>query len=280
DMKMEGAMLAQLAELHFWIADFEAGLDLYKRALGLFRNYKTVSDDDDIPMAEVQILAALGEVLAVSGKGEPDEIRKYFEDGRTVIASVVGGDLFKEAGDTLKISAQEASKALEKWRQRLPSLDARVRRAAGILFQKWGRIYVEAGERLDTAQFLLNIAFAYHSYAHSHDDKRTDPNDLIELVKDSYFLGEAFRQNKDLAGALRHFLFAERLADQLRSPEIHFVYSGIARTYADMNDSSKAVSYYKKGLVLLESIQSQQGTEGLKIGSLEGALYAYRGLVK
>src|SRR5439155_26759737 len=73
DMKMEGAMVAQLAELHFWIADFETGLDLYKRALGLFRNYKTVSDDDDIPMAEVQILAALGEVLAVSGKGEPDE---------------------------------------------------------------------------------------------------------------------------------------------------------------------------------------------------------------
>ncbi|MGI0015398.1 MAG: tetratricopeptide repeat protein, partial [Nitrososphaera sp.] len=98
DIKMEGAMLAQLAELHFWIADFETALDLYKRALGLFRKYKTVSNDDDIPMAEVQILAALGEVLSVSGKGQPDGINKYFEDGIAAIASLVGGDLFKEAG--------------------------------------------------------------------------------------------------------------------------------------------------------------------------------------
>jgi CHAT domain-containing protein len=280
DTKMEGAMLAQLAELHFWVTDFETAIDLYKRTLELFRKYKTMGDDAEIRLAEVQILAALGETLAISGKGRPDEITKYFEDGRAIIASLVGGDLLKEAADARNISAQEESKVIKNWLQRLTSVDIRVRLTAGILFQKWGRIYVAAGEYLDRAKTLLSIALAYHSYAQDRDNERADPNGLIVLAQDSYFFGEALRKNKELGQALQHFLIAESLAEQLGTPEIHFIYSGIARTYADMNDSNRAVSYYKKGLALLESIQSHQGTEALKIGAFAGALYAYRGLVK
>ena len=36
--------------------------------------------------------------------------------------------------------------------------------------------------------------------------------------------------------ALNYFQIVEQIASSLRTPEIHFAYSGLARTYADLGD--------------------------------------------
>ena len=66
----------------------------------------------------------------------------------------------------------------------------------------------------------------------------------------------------------------------LRTPEIHFAYAGLARAYADLGDTDKAVEYYKKGIAILESVQGQQGTDDIKIGVFAGALYTYRNFLR
>jgi CHAT domain-containing protein len=101
----------------------------------------------------------------------------------------------------------------------------------------------------------------------------------IEWAKDWYYLAEAYRRKGKFNLAILYFNQSKMMAYLLDTPEIHFVYTGLARTYADMGDTEKAVRYYTRGLDLLESVQIQQGTEEVKIGVLEGALYAYRGFV-
>ena len=65
----------------------------------------------------------------------------------------------------------------------------------------------------------------------------------------------------------------------LRTPEIHWAYSGLARTYADLGDYENAIEYYKKGLSTLESIHEQQVTERSKIGVSAGAAFVYSDLI-
>src|SRR5207245_2258331 len=88
------------------------------------------------------------------------------------------------------------------------------------------------------------------------------------------------RQTKNYEMAINAFQLVEQMASRLRTPEIHFAYSGLARTYADLGDVEKAVAYYRKGIEGLESVQGQQGTEEIKMGIFAGALYSYRGLPK
>src|SRR5439155_20564191 len=70
------------------------------------------------------------------------------------------------------------------------------------------------------------------------------------------------------------------IASSLRTPEVHFAYSGLARTYADLGDVENAGAYYKRGIEVLESVQGQQGTEEIKMGVFAGAIYSYRGLLR
>ena len=75
------------------------------------------------------------------------------------------------------------------------------------------------------------------------------------------------------------FQASEGWARGLRTPEIHWAYLGLARTYADLGDYENAIEYYKKGLSTLESIHGQQVTERSKIGVFAGASYGYSDLI-
>src|SRR5262249_19048632 len=64
-----------------------------------------------------------------------------------------------------------------------------------------------------------------------------------------------------------------------QTPEIHWVYTGLGRTYADMGDAVNAMHHYKNALALLEIVLGQQGIEEMKISVVEGALSVYPAFV-
>src|SRR5262249_34867957 len=87
------------------------------------------------------------------------------------------------------------------------------------------------------------------------------------------------RELGDLDAALVMFRAGEHAGRVLRTPEIHWAYSGLARTYADLGDYENAIEYYKKGLSTLASIHEQQVTERSKIGVSAGAAFVYGDLI-
>ena len=99
-------------------------------------------------------------------------------------------------------------------------------------------------------------------------------------MKDSYFLGEATRELGDLDSALVMFRVSEQVARALRTPEIHWAYSGLARTYAELGDYENAIEYYKKGFdypgvdFRRSKLRKDQRSE-----YLPGASYAYSDLI-
>jgi CHAT domain-containing protein len=214
-------------------------------------------------------------VSFAGGETSSDEANKYFEDGRRLLAEFEGIDWFarwKERSAKRKLSSEEEKEFFQDWFRALPSLNAEHRMAAGIFYQKWGRVFL-AAKQLGTAVDLLQQAFIYHASLPPYLES------AFEQAKDLFFFAEASRQRGEHTLALQALRRAENLAASLRSPEIHWIYAGLARTYADLGDADKAMLFYEKGLAMLESIQHQQGNEEIKIGVLEGALYAYRGFI-
>ena len=260
----EAEVLMTLAEIHSWLADPDTAIQYYKQALDLFRKTGSIID-------QVNVLSALGE-FRLSDKVSADESIEYFRTARKLLNGFKGLDLltlfetkgFTEAlaGKSLMDFAQEALSSFEEW----PLM------VAGNLYQRWGRVVGVVGN-IDEAISLVTIGWLYH--------QALPPNRQsgFEQAKDLYFLGEGYRQKRNLNEALERFRSAEKIAGALHTPEIHWVYSGLARTYADLGDYENAIEYYKKGLAILESIHGRQGTEGTKIGVFAGALYAYHGLV-
>jgi len=254
-----------LAEIHFWVADSDTAIQYYKRALELYRK---VGDT----LGQINVLSALGEAW-LSGKVPADQVVSYFENARKLLASFDEGldlvPLIEQRAGENKLSRKELMGHL---REKFSSLGRWPLMVTGNLYQRWGRVLLGVG-RLDEAIVLLEVAGLYHKALN------IDREVVFERAKDWYYLGEAHRLKGTFNVALNAFRFCEKYARAMRSPEIHWAYSGLARTYADLGDMGKAVEYYKKGLSILESIQSQQGIEELKIGVFEGGLYAYRGFI-
>jgi CHAT domain-containing protein len=263
--KGQADALAQLAEIFFWIAEPKISMDYYKQALDIYRVI------GDLPK-QIEVLAALGESSFLM-----DEASTYFEDGQQLVASLTGFDPYIRLKSAEKLTQEEIAKLFQEWREMLPTLNRESRMAAGTLYQKWGRMLLE-GNNPRFAQLMLQSAFEYHSILPPLKAAQVDREMAIELAKDAYFLGEALRHTGPQATAVNYFRFVEQMATALRTPEIHFAYSGLARTYADLGDMDTALDYYKKGIAALESVQGQQGTEEIQIGVFAGALYAYAGL--
>ena len=255
DAKSEADVLTDLAEVFFWLADQKTAIHYYKQALSLYK------ETDNLPK-QVEILAALGESSLLKGDARGYE---YLRQGERLL-------FLGESIEEKKLPVKEYVRLWGAWLKKLPSLSPEYRMAAGNLYQKLGRVTLKGG-RLGAAIEYLKLA------AKSHASLPLNRDTIFEKAKDWYYLAEAYRQQGELDQALSYFQAVTEIGGVLRTPEIHFVYAGQARTYADMGDAEKAVRYYKKGLVMLESVQGQQGTEEIKIGVLAGALYAYRGLV-
>ena len=278
DIEREIETLAELAHLYRSLADFETATDYLIRILNIVRDKRSGSDDVGLLVAEAGVLATIGDTLSFGGKTSAADIFPYFEDAKKLLTSHMGFDLLNEVGHAITPLDDEGLKAYEALKKRLLPLDANLRTIVRDVYSAWGRLSIKAGE-LDTAIRMLSIAIACSS--------QSDPDaSILEIATmkvqeglNSYFLAEALRQKKNFALA-RHFLFAaEKIAAEFRSPLINFAYAGLARTYADQRDFKNAVSYYKKGFQILESVQYQQITEQKKIELLEGALSEYRGLV-
>lgn len=278
DIEREIETLAELAHLYRSLADFETATDYLIRILKIIRDKRSGSDDVGLVVAEAGVLATIGDTLSFGGITSAADIFPYFEDAKKLLTSHMGFDLLNEVGHAITPLDEEGLKAYEALKKRLLPLDANLRTIVRDVYSAWGRLSIKAGE-LDTAIRMLSIAIACSS--------QSDPDaSILEIATmkvqeglNSYFLAEALRQKKNFALA-RHFLFAaETVAAEFRSPLINFAYAGLARTYADQGDFKNAVSYYKKGFQILESVQYQQITEQKKIELLEGALSEYRGLV-
>lgn len=253
DAKGEAAALTQLAETFLWVGDAKTAIQHYKQALEL---YKAAGD---LPK-QVEVLAALGEASWLSGEAQGYE---YLRQGEKLL-------FLGESGQETTLSEEEYQRLWEEWVEKtlktMPFLSPEYRMAAGTLYQKFGRVSLQAVG-------YLQLASTFHKSLPVNRDT------TIEYAKDGYFLAEAYRQKGELNSALQIFRDLEEMVRPLRTPELHWVYAGLAQTYADLGDAENAVRHYQKGLEMLESIQGQQGTEEIKIGVLEGALWVYEGFV-
>ena len=266
--------MTQLAEIFLWIAEPRIAFGYYKEALESYR--KT-----GILPKQIEILAALGESGFLTGEASSEGSGNYFEEGQKLVASLIGIDPFVRlsTAEGKTFSQDELNNIFREWREKLPMLKPEHRMAAGTLYQKWGRTLLEGNEP-QAAQVMLLPAFEYHAILPPLTAAQGNREIAIELAKDAYFLGEAFRQNGHHATALEYFRLVEQIGSSLRTPEIHFAFSGLARTYADLGRIPEAATYYRKGIEVLESIQGQQGTEDIKMGVFAGAVYSYRGFLR
>jgi CHAT domain-containing protein len=264
DDDAEAEVLSMLADIHSWIADGDTAKEYYSQALKLYK--KTDSRID-----QINLLSALGELWLSDSVSFNDAVG-YFRDAKKLLNKFEGLDFF----DGLEHRAYKslADQGLtEIVKKRLSSFEHWPVMVAAKLYQRWGRVVGIAGH-IDEAIVLLRVALAYHLTMPFSREVG------FEQAKDLYFLGEAYREKGNRIIAADFFRLCEKLAETLGSPEIHWVYSGLARTYADLGDYENAIEYFKKGLSILESIQGQQGTERMRIGVTSGALYAYRPLVR
>jgi len=277
DIEKEVDTLAELTDLYVSLGDFETAIDYLRQILPIIRKNHADSNDVRFVAVEAAILAAIGDNLSLGGKAPTGEIAQYFQDARKLLTSYMGFDVLDEAQKTTKPSTTQRSEPDETLKKSLTRLDTNMRTIVRNVFFAWGRISLKERE-LDSAISMLSIALACDSLP----DASASPVELatmkIREALDSGFLADALRQKKDFTSALRLLFTAENIAAELQSPLINFVYAALGRTYADQGNFKDAVSYYKKGFQIVESVQYQQITDQKQIEVWEGASIAYRGL--
>ncbi|MFQ5853746.1 MAG: tetratricopeptide repeat protein, partial [Candidatus Binatia bacterium] len=300
----EAASLTQLAEIFFWIADYKEAAKYYKQSLEVYKETGDVSK-------QVETLAALAQSSWLSGVSPIEEINGYLEEGQKLLKSIeaqLGVEPFtplmaaqektqrKFLGEAtqrvlewkkkipslpsmdayaaayVEFMIGESKNTFQDWRQKVPSLGYEYLMALGSLRQKSGMMFLFSGNPKLAIELLI-AANAYHGSLPFSRDLG------VEWAKEWFYLGEAFRREGNFDAALMFFRRAKMMATLLRTPEIHWLYAGLAHTYADMGNSVIAVGHYKMAFELLESVRGQQGTEEFKIGVFEGALYLYRRFV-
>ena len=266
----QGQALTELAEIFSWIAEPAIAVGYYKKTLGI---YRTIGD---LPR-QVETLAALGEAGYLTDEVSLEDGDKYFKQAQQLIEELTGFHPYVRVKDLDRSNPDDIQRIMQEWQGSLPRLKADHRKAAGVLYQRWGRAILTSD--LAEAAWMFLHAFKYHSILSPLHLVEKNRELAIELAKDAYFVGEALRRGRAIEDAVSYFRVAEEIANALRTPEVHFVYTGLARAYADQREISKALNYYKKGIEVLDSVQGQQGTEEVKMGVFAGAIYEYRGFV-
>jgi len=304
EAKSEADVLTDLAETFFWLGDTRPAMNSYHRALRLYEERGNLAK-------QVEVLAALAETGWLSDETPAEDVYRYLMEGRKLLTSIrlamasdpevslveVRNQLWKRfpdefeqlvhiwrtrspslrrediaTGAYLEFIIRESKRVFQSWRAKSPSLDLDYLMAAGNFYQRAGRIYLLQGS-LDTAIEWLTLAEVYHTSVPYNRDLG------FEWGKNWFYLGEAHRRKGNHDLALFFLNRSKLLATLLRTPEIHWVYAGLAMTYSALGDVSNAINHYLYGLGMLESVQDQQGLQELKIDVLGGAIYAYRGLV-
>ena len=264
----EAGVLTKLAEIFYWVGDPRTGMQDYNQALKLYEQSGNKSK-------QVEVLAALGESGWLSGQILGADADEKFNKAQELLSSFTGVDiisLLKEASQGKKLSQEEIDAIFQQWRETLPSTEANKLEAAGALYQKMGRVRLIGGMH-ESAVATLSAAVSYHQ------NLRPTVETSYELGKDCFFLGEAYLGKKEFDQALLYFQAAEKLAQQFDSSEIHWVYWGLARTYAELGKIETAVEYYKTALQTLENVRGLQANEEIKIGVFARAVNMYRGFV-
>ena len=303
DPKNEAEALVDLAEVFFWLADHRAATKYYKQAFDIYRVI------GDLPK-QVKMLALLAVASWLGEETPADVISGYLQEGATLVNSVrdaVGFDPVTRLGEAHRKTEQKflsaSSQLVVELKERMTSFGALDLYAAAYVtflikeskntFEDWqakvlplGMDYLMAAGTLHQQSGVMSlwsdpvVASEYFTLAHIYHTSIPYNRDLgFEWAKDWFYLGESYRRQGKFDLALLLFYKAKMMGFLLGSPEIHWVYAGLAQTYADMGNAATAVIYYTRALELLEAVQGQQGTEEFKIGVLEGALYFYRNFV-
>jgi CHAT domain-containing protein len=262
--KRQAFILTMLAEIYAWIGDSDRAIQFYKQALKLYeRNGDTIN--------QINVLSALAEQQVFGGVSAAEGY-EYLAKASTLLDSVEGLNLLKSILDSSVEKSPTREQIDAMVQNQLRNFDSWSLMVAGNLYQRAGRIGGAIGQ-VDSGLLFVSLALKYHGAVPPFREA------VFEIGKDWYLMAEGYRQKQTFDAALEAFKLAEEIARFLRTPEIHWIYAGIARTYEDSGDYQSAVAYYRKGLDTLESIHQQQGMEESKIGVFAGALYAYDGVV-
>jgi len=310
----EADTLTRLADTFAWLGEFEIASGYYKNALSLYK-----SSDDDIVVPQIRILAALVEAVARVSFVNVVELKRYADDAVALKSKAeieVKKELesfWKTAGQDTKLQISKAniefaqqdyawrhnkdvsSLATEspynsdvarfhselqngtefgiRWGRMLPGLGPDYIGAIGLLFQKLGMLQVLSGQATEAIPLLV------FSKQHFLMLLSLDREMIIELAKTYYFLGMAYHQLLQNQAALYYLNAAFFLGDYLQTPEIHWVYSMRANVFAELGDYDSALSDYRKGIDILESVKSQSGLEAIKLAIGSGTSYIYRDFV-
>jgi CHAT domain-containing protein/Tfp pilus assembly protein PilF len=261
DTESEAGVAAALGKAFFGIWDGRTTIQEYKRALELYKQTGNVPK-------QVEVLSALGITGLLTGQIPGSDADQYFNEALQLVSSFSGIYPAAPVGG----SSEEVEALLQQWQKNLRSVDPSLRKAAGDLYQRLGSIWVLAG-RLDDAVTGYQLAYSYHQ------DLPPSREKLWDLAKDYHGLGEAYRRKGNLSLALQYFHAAEETVQPLRSSEIRWIYTALARTEADLGNIDTALQYYRSAFQMHENVRGLQTTEEPRIGVLGRALYEYRGFV-
>lgn len=303
---------ASLGEVGRWSGDFQAATRYKKLALLIYRQQGTL-------LQQVDMLGSLVELNSIADTGEVgrNEASRYIEEGlsllskhaaplsfRDVTASLYAAKglfqeqrretlvqaIYEKDRDVLQRSLwrgiEYASAYFDigvlggeieftegEWRKALPKLNASYLATAGNFYQRIGIANLLGRNDPVKAIFWFRSAALYHSSA------ALQREGTFELGKDWYYLGESYRQNKDFPNARVNFFRALLLGSVLQTPEIHWVYGGLGRTFADEDRLAEAIGYYSAGLTNLQALLRQVHVENTKGDVIAGALGSYHRLI-
>ncbi len=294
--RQEAEMWTSAAEVYAWLGGLKEASSYYKRALAIHR-----SQNDTVN--QMRILSVLGQVTMDSNM---DEAKDYFSESNKLLQSLTKDRetefaIFRQRREEIVKSGleeQDIEFARRMKRQNNPSdynfLDAFFHwqlRKSQELFKLWQASVPDLG-----ADFLFAIGSGSGRLG-IWQVNHGNPQEAIPLLTAAelyfttlpidrkvakewavtcYYIGEANRRLKNLKLALSYFNLAFIIAEALHTPEIHWIYAAEGRTFADMHDYDNALSAYRTGLKILESIQSQPGTEETKIGIFQSSAYIYQ----
>ncbi len=305
DVSDEAGVLVELGDLFSWLVDFKTSAEYYKEAAQLYKR-------DGSVLKQVRVLASLAEVYWFGGGMPAGEVVKNLQDGKTLLDSISASwpsdplnllvqmakereetfwkepeRFIKQLGDEAQRLDREAqianaylvfvldqtSRSLAELKRQIPDITDEYLLAAGMLYQKWGMIQLSEGRPQEALEPLWRGNLYHFSAPRSRDL-------MVELAKDWYFIADASLQEGNYGLALHYLRLVEIAAQFLRTPEIYRVYAARARTLERMGQIDAAVSYYRQAVLTLESVQSLQGTDDVRIGVLEGTSHIYSGFAK
>ena len=301
DAAGEADTLVLLGEVFAWLGDFRTATHYNKDALS---TYKSVGN----LYKQIETLGALAETTWRLGEDWTEDVSKYLTEAENLHKSIIDAakidpaiwqkrtammrDHYEEEDIRFARDFQSKQKLglslaavaevhrvirvsqqfFTQWEKTVPSLGPAYLSAIGTLYQKWGLMLLSSGETKQALD-LLFLAQLFHTSTPLNRDS------AVEWAKDWFFTAEAYRRLGSLELALVYFDMATFIAFELKTPEVHWVFAGAARTLADMGRTDDAVAAYKVGLEIFESILRMQETEEVKTDVLAGASYVYRDFV-